>query len=220
MNPSFRDRLDAGLTLAKALQTYKNENPIIVALPRGGVVLGAQVAKALGAQLDIIPVRKLGAPSQPELALGAIALGGAKVLNQDLIEATHTSLSQLETVVEQEEQELQRRAALYRPGMPALDVAGRTVILVDDGLATGATARAAIVALKQMNPKKIVLALPVCAAETAMALRHEVDELLCLQVPEPFGAVGCWYKYFDQVNDDEVIALLAEARQTHWQRQT
>lgn len=209
----FKDRNDAGRKLAEKLRSYQHENPIVLAIPRGGVVLGYEVAKALKAPLDIIITRKLGAPGQPELGIGAIAPNGIRVLNTEVIQWLGVSQDELEAITQREQQELNRRLQRYRGDRPMPDIQERTVILIDDGLATGITARASIQALKQMQPRKLVLAVPVSSPETADALRPEVDELVCLETPPDFFAVGAHYQEFEQVTDQEVIDLLARARQ-------
>lgn len=210
----FADRQEAGRQLAERLMPYQTENPLILALPRGGVVTGFEVAQVLKAPLDVMIVRKLGAPEQPELGIGAVAPNGIRVLDWELIRFLGISEAQLEAITRQEMQELERRLRAYRGDGPPLDVRNRTVIVVDDGLATGVTARAAILALRQMQPRKIVLAVPVSPPEAAERMRADVDELVCLHEPPDFLAVGAWYRQFDQVTDDEVIALLRRARES------
>lgn len=208
----FHDRTDAGRQLAALLGHYRNERPFVLALPRGGVPVGFEVAQALGAPLDVLPVRKLGAPGHRELGIGAIAAGGASVLNVAAVRSLGISRAQIEQVAMEEMDELERRLHLYRGDRPMPDVRGRTVILVDDGLATGVTALAAIRAVRQMAPARIVLAAPVCAPETAAELGAEVDDVVCVIRPEDFIAVGRWYRSFDQTSDQEVIDLLDRAR--------
>jgi predicted phosphoribosyltransferase len=208
----FRDRTEAGRVLAEGLTGYVNRPDVVVlALPRGGVPVGSEVARALHAPLDVFVVRKLGVPGHEELALGAIASGGTRVLNDDVVHVLHISPETIEAVTRGEEQELQRRESAYRGHRPPLDVRGRTVILVDDGLATGATMRAAVAALRQRLPTKVVVAIPVAAPSTCEEFAREVDSLVCARTPEPFGAVGLWYEDFSQTTDDEVRALLARA---------
>jgi putative phosphoribosyl transferase len=207
----FANRRDAGRTLASALQQYCQQPDVLVlALPRGGVPVAYEVAKALGAELDVLVVRKLGLPFQPEVAMGAIASGGARVLNERLIARAGVSRQDVDSVLQREQMELQRREQVYRSGRPPLVVCGRTVILVDDGLATGATMEAAIKALRALEPARIVVAVPVAAQDTAQRIRSMADELICLLLPERFMAVGQWYRDFGQTSDDEVLALLAE----------
>jgi putative phosphoribosyl transferase len=208
----FKDRLDAGRELAVALHKYRDRAPIVVALPRGGVPVGYEVARALDAPLDVIIARKLGAPGHPELGIGAIAQGGALYLDADLIARLGVSGAYLKRVAQEELGELQRRLRLYRGDRLPLDVAGRTVLLVDDGLATGVTVRAAVRALRAQEPYEIVVAVPVCPAQTARALRAEVDDVVCAVTPDDLYAVGAWYLDFDQTPDEQVLALLARAR--------
>jgi putative phosphoribosyl transferase len=206
----FRDRADAGRRLASELVAYRDRPDVLVlALPRGGVPVGYEVARALGVPLDVFVVRKLGVPDQPELAMGAIASGGVRVLNPEIVRGLRIPDSVIDAVAGREEQELARRERAYRGDRPPLDVRGRTVILIDDGLATGATMRAAALALRQRGPARIVVAVPTAAEETCRALRGEVDEVVCGETPEPFVAVGHWYDDFSQTSDDDVRALLA-----------
>lgn len=203
------DRQSAGEALAERLAgRYPAEETLVLALPRGGVPVAREIAQRLGASLDILLVRKLGAPGQPELAAGAIASGGVRVLNRDVMDALWISESQLEQVIATEEAELERRERLYRGDRKRPTVAGRTVILVDDGVATGATMRAAIQALRQQNPARVVVAVPVAAPDTARRLEREADEFVCLATPSPFHAIGQWYRDFAQVDDGEVRRLL------------
>jgi len=206
----FLDRADAGRQLAAELQGRCPERPLVVGLPRGGVEVGFQIAQALRAPLDVLPARKLGAPDQPELAIGAIA-PGAVILNHHIIDQLGLTREEVDEVITQEEQELERRARLYRSGLPPLDVGGMTVILVDDGLATGATAAAAVQSIRRGSPRKLILAVPVGARETVAALRSQVDELICLERPWKFRAVGEWYDDFEQATDQQVIRRLQEA---------
>ncbi len=205
----FRDRSDAGQRLAALLQRFKGEKPLVLALPRGGVPVGREVANALHAPLEVFVSRKLGAPGQPELGVGAIAEGGAVYVDASSVRLLAISPEELAQIAEREAVELERRAQLYRRGMPLLPrVSGHTVILVDDGVATGVTVRAAIRALRKLAPAKLVLAVPVIARATAHELSEEVDELVCVEAPRDFGAVGFWYDVFGQVSDDEVVNLL------------
>jgi len=204
----FRDRAEAGRALAAELSSYKNRNDVIVfALPRGGVPVAYEVARALGAPLDVFLVRKLGVPGHEEYAMGAIAEGGAMVLSEGVIRELHIPQRAVEATVQKERAELERRARLYRSGPPP-QVRGRTVILVDDGLATGSSMRAAVAALRSLDPARIVVAVPVAARETCEALRQEADEVVCARTPEPFYAVGLWYEDFEQTSDEEVGELL------------
>jgi len=211
--PPFRDRRDSGIKLARALEPYREEWPAVFALPRGGVPVGYEVALALDAPLDVLVARKLGAPDQPEFGIGAVAPGGVRVLNEEAVRRLGIPGGYLERITETEIAEVERRLRHYRGGLPETPVAGRTVILVDDGLATGVTARAAVEALRLRGPGKIVLAAPVCADQTAQAFEPEVDRLVCLRCPPDLGAIGFWYADFDQTPDEEVISLLEEARQ-------
>lgn len=208
----FRDRHQAGRALAARLQPYAGRSDVIVlALPRGGVPVGYEVARTLGVPLDVFLVRKLGAPGHEELAMGAIATGGVQLLNSDVVRALHVTPEQVQHAVQREEQELDRRAHEYRDDRPVPVLAGKTVILVDDGLATGATMRVAVRALRLEHPTRIVVAVPVGATETCATLGDEVDEVICSETPEPFYAVGMWYQRFEQTSDAEVRDLLNEA---------
>lgn len=209
--PVFKNRKEAGDRLAELLSHYRDEAPVVLALPRGGVVVGYQIAKALDAPLDIIVARKLGAPAQPELGIGAVAPGGVILLDRSAIALFGISEDQIEEVATRERTEMRRRLHHYR-GNDLPDIRNHTAILVDDGLATGITALAAIHAVRQMAPRKMVLAVGVCAEETAEALRQEVDDFVCVACPEPFRAVGLWFENFDQNTDEEVIELLEKAR--------
>jgi putative phosphoribosyl transferase len=207
----FRDRAEAGRMLARELERYRGEPGLIVlALPRGGVPVGFELAQALGAPLDVFVVRKLGAPGQEELAVGAIARG-VQVLNERVVEQFRLDEEAIARAAAVEQEELIRRERLYRGDRAPVDVEGRTVILVDDGLATGATMRAGAVALRAQHPRRLVLAVPVAAAQTCEELRADADEVLCAMTPEPFVAVGAWYDDFSQTTDDEVRELLERA---------
>ncbi len=207
----FHNRREAGKRLAGLLSAYRHQSGLLVlALPRGGVPVGFEVAGALNAPLDVFLVRKLGAPHHPEYAMGAIATGGVRVMNPDAA-LLHLDPAEVEAVVARELLEIERRERLYRGSRPPLDLHGRTVILVDDGLATGSTMRAAALAAHQQGAARIVVAVPVAAPETAASLRAEVDELVCVTTPSPFHAVGLWYDDFEQVSDGEVGTLLALA---------
>jgi erythromycin esterase-like protein/predicted phosphoribosyltransferase len=211
----FRDRNEAGRLLAKKLTAYANRPDVLVlALPRGGVPVAYEIARALGAPLDVFVVRKLGIPGYEELAMGAVATGGVRVLNDQIVQRLGIPKYVIDAVAAREEQELARRERLYRGGRPPPDVRGRTVILVDDGLATGATMRAAVMALRQLQPARIVVAIPTGSPDTCEELRSEVDEVVCAITPEPFLAVGHWYEDFSQTTDEEVRDLLAQARDT------
>lgn len=205
----FRDRREAGRLLAAKLTAYANRPDVIVlALPRGGVPVADEVARALGAPLDVFVVRKLGVPGYEELAMGAVATGGVRVLNDQLVNRLGIPDHLIDAVAVREGQELARRERLYRGGRPLLDVRDRTVILVDDGLATGATMHAAIAALRQLHPARIVVAVPTASPETCEEMRAEVDDVICAITPEPFQAVGRWYQDFAQTTDEEVQDLL------------
>ena len=204
----FRDRADAGRVLARGLEHYRGApGLVVVALPRGGVPVGYEVARALGAPLDVLVVRKLGAPGQEELAIGAIA-SGVQVLNDRVVAELGLRTDAIARAAAMERDELARRERLYRGDREPLDVAGRTVILVDDGLATGATMRVAALSLRMQSPRRLVIAVPVAAAQTCEELRADADEVVCAWTPWPFLAVGAWYEDFDQTTDDEVRALL------------
>lgn len=211
----YKDRKDAGQKLAEKLTKYSKDKPIIVALPRGGVVLGYEVAKKLKAPLDIIVARKLGAPFHPEFGIGAIAPNGVHILNIDLIRSLGVTEHELEKIIERETREMERRLELYRKDSPPLDLNNKTVILIDDGLATGVSTRAAVVSIKQMEPRKIILAVPVSPPDTADQFRKEVDEFICLSEPAGFYAVGAYYENFDQTTDDEVLDLLEKANSNY-----
>jgi putative phosphoribosyl transferase len=208
----FRDRAHAGKVLARALSRYAGRDDVIVlALPRGGVPVAAELARALGAQLDVFVVRKLGLPGHEELAMGAVAPGGVLVLDDRLVRGLGIPDEVLQETVEKELRELERREAAYRAGRPPLDLEGKTVILVDDGLATGATMRAAALALRKYKPARVVVAVPVASAETCDEFRADVDEIVCALTPSPFHAVGLWYDDFSQTSDDEVRELLRDS---------
>jgi erythromycin esterase-like protein/predicted phosphoribosyltransferase len=207
----FRDRREAGRLLAGKLAAYANRPGVLVlALPRGGVPVAYEVARSLNAPLDIFVVRKLGVPGYEELAMGAIATGGVRVLNDQLVERLGMPDHMIDAVAEREQRELARRERLYRGGRPCLDVRGRTVILVDDGLATGATMHAAIAALRKLQPARIVVGVPTASPETCEEMRAEADEVICAITPEPFHAVGRWYQDFSQTSDEEVRQLLGQ----------
>ena len=213
MRPRFRDRREGGERLADMLRGYANRSDtIVLALPRGGVPVGFEVAESLRAPLDVFVVRKLGVPGQEELAMGALASGGMRVLDDELIRMAAVSGEDIERATVMASEELIRQDRRYRGGVPFPDVAGKTVILVDDGLATGSTMRAAVQALRPQHPTSIVVAVPVGAPETCEALRAVADNVVCVETPEPFHAVGLWYENFSQTTDDEVHALLDRAR--------
>ena len=209
----FRDRADAGRHLLSRLGAYQGRSDVVVlGLPRGGIPVGYEVARGLGAPLDVFVVRKLGVPGQEELAMGAIATGGVRVVNRDVVDALHIAPDVLDRSAEAERRELERRERSYRGDRPEPQVEGRTVILVDDGLATGSTMRAAVQALRQQRPARIVVAVPVAAFATCEELRREVEDVVCFATPEPFMAVGRFYDDFSQTTDEEVHDLLASAR--------
>ncbi len=207
----YRDRREAGRVLAQALQAWRGRPGLLVlALPRGGVAVGFEVAQALEAPLDVFIVRKLGYPGHEEYAMGAIASGGVRVMTPS--PDTAVSPQELARVVAREEAELARREQLYRGDRPRPDLRGRAVIVVDDGLATGSTMRAAVTAIRRQQPAHLTIAVPVGAPQTCRALRQEADDLVCPAMPDPFRAVGLWYRNFPQATDEEVHALLDEAR--------
>ena len=208
----FADRADAGRLLAHELRHFAGrEDVVVLALPRGGVPVAFEVARELEAPLDVYVVRKLGLPEQPELAMGALASGGLRVLNDDVLQAATVSRETIERVAGQEQQELERRERLYRDSRSPLEVAGKAVILVDDGLATGATMLAAVRALRTRDPTEIVVAVPIAPPETCEGLRGEADDVVCARTPEPFVAIGVWYEQFRQVSDEEIRDLLNRA---------
>jgi putative phosphoribosyl transferase len=208
----FRDRTEAGRMLATTLQAYANRDDVLVlALPRGGVPVGYEVAKALNAPLDVFVVRKLGLPGQEELAMGAIASGGARVLNWDLIRALGIPEEVVDQVTREEQRELERREREYRDGRAPINLRGKTVILVDDGLATGSSMQVAVLALKQKEPAHVIVAVPVAPADSCAELQLVADKVVCAVTPQPFWGVGQWYEDFSQTSDDEVRELLKRA---------
>jgi predicted phosphoribosyltransferase len=208
----FHDRREAGRVLASRLMRYAGRPDVLVlALPRGGVPVAFEVARALRAPLDVFLVRKLGVPGHEELAMGAIASGGVRVLNEEVVNVLRIPEEDIDAVAAEEQRELGRREHAYRDGRPAPDVRGKVVILIDDGLATGSTMRAAVAALRRRGPARIVVAVPVGAAETCAELQDEADEAVCARTPEPFYAVGLWYEDFAQTTDEEVPELLRQA---------
>ncbi|MGD0024637.1 MAG: phosphoribosyltransferase family protein [Xanthobacteraceae bacterium] len=221
---SFKDRSHAGRKLAAALAGYKDQQPVILALPRGGVPVAAEVAAVLNAPLDLILVRKIGVPFQPELAMGAVVDGGAPIIvrNEDVIQLAGIDEAQFKAICDSELAEIERRRQRYLGGRERVDVSGRTAIVIDDGVATGATTRAALRATRMRNPKRLVLAVPVAPTDNIAALRSDADDVICLEDHEFFGAIGAYYADFSQVADQEVIELLrrfparklADARQT------
>jgi putative phosphoribosyl transferase len=208
----FRNRSEAGRLLAGALERYKGRPDVLVlALPRGGVPVAYEVATALNAPLDVFIVRKLGVPGHEELAMGAIASGGIRTLNRSVIQQLNIPQQAIDAMAARETEELRRRERLYRGDKPSPAISGRTVILVDDGLATGSTMKAAIAALRRQNPAKIVVAVPTAPADTCEELQREADEVICAVTPEPFYAVGLWYENFEQTTDAEVTELIRRA---------
>jgi putative phosphoribosyl transferase len=207
----FRNRREAGRVLGERLSRYAGrEDVVVLALPRGGVPVGYEVARALGAPLDVFVVRKLGVPGREELALGAVASGGVRVLNEQVVAGLRLGEREIEPIVKRELAEVERRERAYRGGRPPLELARKLAILVDDGLATGATMRAAALAVRQLGPQSVVAAVPVAARQTCDSFRGDVDELVCAATPEPFYAVGVWYEDFAQTDDAEVRELLQE----------
>ena len=209
----FADRTDAGRKLAQALAGYRDQHVVVLGLPRGGVPVAAQVAEALKAPLDLILVRKIGVPMQPELAMGAVVDGNTPLIvrNDEVIELAGIDESEFKRVCDGELAEIERRRKRYLGSRERIDVAGRTVIVVDDGIATGATTRAALRATRAREPKKLVLAVPVAPTESLMMMREEADEVICLEDYASFGAIGCYYADFRQTTDDEVIDALARS---------
>jgi predicted phosphoribosyltransferase len=206
----FTNRVEAGHALGAevARRIGKRDDVIVLGLPRGGVPVAHAVAEAIQAPLDVFIVRKLGFPGHEELAMGAIASGGVRVLNDDVLRQMPVPARMIDAVADREQRELERRERAYRGNRPELDVKGRTVIVVDDGLATGSTMRAAVRALKKMEPRAVIVAVPVAAPSTCNDFRTEADDIICLHTPEPFEAVGLWYEDFAQTTDEEVHALL------------
>lgn len=212
---AFRDRADAGRLLAGKLAQYAHQPDVVVlGLPRGGVPVAYEVAVALGAPLDVFVARKLGVPGHPELAMGAIADGGVRVVNRSVTESLGLSDAVVDEVAAREAAEVTRRQAAYRAGRPPVDVAAKTVIVVDDGLATGATMRAAVTALRAQTPRRIVVAVPVGARPTCVELGAEADEVVCARTPIMFQAVGQWYENFSPTTDDEIRELLARGTES------
>jgi putative phosphoribosyl transferase len=214
MNTKFTDRSSAGRELAARLRHLASQDCIVLALPRGGLPVAAEVAKVLDAPLDVLNVRKLGVPWQPELAMGAVSTGGVRVLNDDVIRAAGISHEHVETATAVQRKEIERRERLYRQGRPPPALAGRTVIIVDDGIATGATVRAAIAVVRAQRPRRLVLGVPVAAWATIDALSREVDEIVCVKTPDDLLAIGLWYDRFPQLTDEDVAASLEAAHPT------
>ncbi|HEY9804616.1 MAG TPA: phosphoribosyltransferase [Leptolyngbyaceae cyanobacterium] len=212
----FKDRTAAGQVLAQKLADYANRpNVLVLALPRGGVPVGFEVAQALNAPLDVLIVRKLGVPENEELAMGAIASGGVRILNQSIVEQVQIPDEVIARVAAQQQRELERRETMYRGDRPFPDLKDKIVILVDDGLATGATMWAAIIAVRQKQPQEIVVAVPVAAPETCEEICSKVEKVICANTPSPFYSVGMWYEKFSQTTDDEVRELLNKATNNH-----
>ena len=213
IQPYFHDRQDAGRQLAERISAETAlVNPVVLGLPCGGVPVAFEVAQALHAPLDIFLVRKLGMPGHEELVIGAIASGGVRVLNREIMQQSDLPREVVEDITEREQRELERRERIYRGDRPPPDVRGMTVILVDDGLATGATMRAAVIALKQQEPKRIVVAVPIASPQTCIEFRDVVDEIICAVTPEPFIATALWYEDFPQMSDDNLRGYLERAR--------
>jgi putative phosphoribosyl transferase len=211
----FPSRREAGLELAARLHAFRGRDDVVVlALPRGGVPVAYEVARALGAPLDVFLVRKLGLPGHRELAMGAIASGGVRVLNDDVVGWYGIPAPLIDEVAREEQAELERREHVYREGRPPLDLRGRTVLLIDDGLATGSTMKAAVQAVRAQAPTQVVVAVPVGASDTCRALVDVADEVVCARTPEPFAAVGQWYRDFSETTDEEVRALLHDRTRT------
>lgn len=208
----IKNRLVAGQALARALEQYQDrEDVLILGLPRGGITLACEVAKELNAKMDLILVRKLGTPGQEELAMGAIASGNTRVLNDNIVSSLHIPNEVIDEVAAREQEELERREQAYRGNRPRPEVINKHIILVDDGVATGATMRAAIAVLQQQNPASVVVAVPVAPLDTVEKLNRDADKVVCLATPEPFFAIGNWYVDFSQVSDEEVKQLLSKA---------
>lgn len=217
----FKNREEAGILLGQRLAAYAGRDDVLVlALPRGGVPVGFAVARALDLPLDILLVRKLGVPGHEEYAMGAIASGGSSVLHRDVLNSLGITMATVELVKRREAAELERRERLYRANRPAPSLQGRTLILVDDGLATGASMQAALQAARAGKPARVIVAIPVAPPDTCRSLRGQADDIVCLQSPEFFQAVGQWYEHFDQTSDDEVIDLLDRAGRAHAARAT
>lgn len=208
----YKDRQDAGKQLAEKLKKYINEHPIIIGLPRGGVVLGYEVAKTLKAQLDIIVPRKIGAPYNPEFGIGAIAPNLIVILNDEIIKRLNIPEEEVKKIIEKETIEMDRRTNLYRKNLSDLDLNNKTVIVVDDGIATGVSTQAAVLSIKLLKPKKIILAVPVCPADSADKFKQHVNEFICLNEISDFYAVGAYYNNFGQVTDEEVIDLIQKSK--------
>jgi putative phosphoribosyl transferase len=212
---SFRDRVEAGRRLGEHLTRFKGKDVLVLGIPRGGVPVAAAVARVLDADLDVVVARKLGAPGSPELAIGAVTANGGQFLNEDIVEELEVSAAYIEKVSAEQRAEARRREERFRGGRPAARVPGRTVIVVDDGLATGATMRAAVRSVRSQQPDRLVVAVPVGSHQACDALRSEVDEVVCLYQPDPFWAVGLYYQHFQPTEDDEVQEILEKQRETY-----
>ncbi len=208
----FNDRRDAGRRLAKSLAAKELRRPVVLGIPRGGVVVAYEVARALGAPLDVVIPRKIGAPGNPELAIGALAQDGTLVVDQALVDALGVDKDYLEQEAQRQRGEIERRLKLYRQGEPPVELGGAGVVVVDDGIATGATVLAALRGLRSSKPERLILAVPVAPPDTLERLRAEADEVICLSAPEPFYAVGQFYRHFEQTADEEVVDLLSRRR--------
>jgi predicted phosphoribosyltransferase len=209
--PLFKDRADAGARLAEALSAYRDQQVLVLGIPRGGVPVAAEVARRLAADLDVVVARKLGSPTSPELAIGAITANGGRFLNRDIIEKLGVSEAYLDQVTAEQRADAHRREARFRGPYARREIQGRTVIVVDDGLATGATMRAAVRSVRHRQPARLVVAVPVGSPQACAALREEADAVVCLHQPEPFWAVGFYYRNFAPTEDDEVERILHEA---------
>ncbi|MEW6031903.1 MAG: phosphoribosyltransferase [Bacillota bacterium] len=208
----FSDRRDAGRRLAKELARASLPDPVVLGIPRGGVIVADEVARTLGAPLDLVIPRKIGAPGNPELAIGAVAQDGTLVADEALVKALGVSQRYLEAETQRQRAEIERRLSLYRQGRPAVDLAGASAIVVDDGIATGATVLAALRGVRAQGPARLVLAVPVAPPDTLERLRAETDEIVCLATPEPFYAVGQFYRHFEQTSDEEVFEIMERSR--------
>jgi predicted phosphoribosyltransferase len=206
----FRDRLDAGQRLAQRLESFRDASPVVFAIPRGGVPVGAEIARGLDAELDVVVARKLGAPFHAELAIGAVAADGERFLNQDIISQLGVDEAYLDQITKEQREEAERREQRFRGGRPPVRLKGRTALLVDDGLATGATMHAAARSLRKREPDRLVVAVPVGSREACWALLKDADEVVCLAQPDPFYAIGLYYEHFEQVEDTEVLRLLEQ----------
>jgi len=208
----FENRHDAGKLLASKLIQYGKSRSIVLALPRGGVEVGFEVAKVLRAPLDVLVIRKIGSPNDPEFGIGAISEGGEQILDESTVNFLRIPKKDLKQTLEKEQKELNRRIAIYREGRAIPSLKDRTVILVDDGIATGVTARAAIVSIRKQKPKQVILASPVCAHNTVREFQHLANRVVCLTTPVDFNSVGIWYRSFEQVTDEQVVELLKQSR--------